>query len=121
MLDQALEFNEMDRGWEAGGFTYGGGLMFMHSNRYEGPPYTMNMTTTYLGHEGITYGFHSRTGFYPNANFSMSVIVNNDMDMNFPGDVQCHMAQIILDHKGFPEEEKDLGCPEIEEAQFECI
>ena len=35
LLDEAYNFGTMDRGWEGGNFEYGGGLMFMHSNRKE--------------------------------------------------------------------------------------
>ena len=110
MLKEAYTFGPMDRGWEGGNFNYGGGLMFMHSNHNEAKPFNLNMTTTYIGHEGITYGFHSRTGYYAVPGFAMSVIVNNDWDKSYPSTVQCHITQIILKHKGFPKSEYELGC-----------
>lgn len=63
--------------------------MFMHSNNHEEAPFTLDMTTSYIGHEGITWGFHGRTGWYHIPGFTLTVMVNNDFDKSYPGLVNC--------------------------------
>ena len=62
--------------------------------------FTMNDTCTVMGHAGETYGFTSMNGFFPQLNYSMSIISNQDWDLLYPFNAFCRINSIVMKHMG---------------------
>ncbi len=84
----------LDIGFAAGTMNYGGGLFISNVNMTEMSKQhaTLDEITGCIGHEGVTYGYHSENFFFPNMNFSMSIIVDTDFTMLYPKIAQCSVT-----------------------------
>jgi len=80
---------------------------------------SMNDTTAMIGHIGLTYGYHSESGYMQNLNYSISLIVDNDYDYHlYPGVPFCLITQVI--YKNLYGSEIDLGCPQQKKSLWSC-
>jgi hypothetical protein len=66
-LKTMQEWNTLDKGWAEGHIQYGAGLMIQNVNEasYSRTPPALNLTASYVGHGGDTYGFMSDNGYFP--------------------------------------------------------
>eukprot|EP00948_MAST-09A_sp_MAST-9A-sp1_P000384 g384.t1 len=100
-IKKMLTFKTLDTGWAKGYIEYGGGIMIQNVNSKDPQyPAPRDGELTYYGHGGDTYGFMSDSGFFPKLNISMSVIVNQDSDYNYPSLVTCQIAKMYMEFKG---------------------
>lgn len=84
-LKKQIEFAPFDLGFGSKNIRYGGGLMLLDANMTDWRLVpTMDALTASIGHEGRTYGYGSENAFFPNMNFSMSLISDNDFDLYYP-------------------------------------
>ena len=108
----------IDQGWEAGNIDYGYGLMVQNvaPSMQKRPP--LEHVGSYLGHGGFTYAFMSDNGWFPTLNASISIIVNEDVDFNYPTySVSCQIVEMVAAAQGQP---VDLGCVQATPLTYEC-
>jgi hypothetical protein len=78
-LKEQTQWSKLDFGWAKDHLWYAGGLMVENTNHTRGHNETIDDLTAYWGHGGDTYGYISDQGFFPNLNFSLSVISDVDI------------------------------------------
>jgi len=102
----------LSQGWARGTIDYGSGLMIQNVSpnvSYRRPP--LSDLASYIGHGGDTYAFMSDNGFFPQLNASISVIVNQDSDFEYPSYVvTCFVVQLAADFLGVGTPPNDLKC-----------
>ena len=99
----------LNKGWAEGYIDYGAGLMIQNVSPKIGKLPSLEHIASYVGHGGDTYAFMSDNGFFPKLNVSISVIVNQDHDFEYPSYVTtCKVVEIAARYLGHGD--VDLGC-----------
>lgn len=99
----------VNKGWANGTLAYGAGLMINNVSPKVKAPASQGDFANYVGHGGDTYAFTSDNGFFAAINASISVIVNQDYDWQYPTYVvTCPVLELAARYKlGHA---VDLGC-----------
>merc|ERR1712086_957495 len=109
-IETMMNWTTVSKGWETGTLEYGAGLMIQNvsPNVSQSAPPPRDHVASYIGHGGFTYAFMSDNGFFPALNASMSVVINEDIDYQYPSFViTCPLLEVVARHAGL---NVDLGC-----------
>jgi len=91
----------LSTGWAAGQLDYGAGL---EVRNVEAPPPEVPPTTTalatFIGHDGVTFGFWSNQGWFPQLNASIAVVTDQDCDTTVNYALTCRIVQLVAKAKG---------------------
>lgn len=93
-LEKMMEYEFFDMGFGVGKFPYGAGLMVLNNNATKMRERFVADGTDLLdsiGHEGSTYGYTSENAYFPNMEFALSSIINNDFDMVGHWAIRCNL------------------------------
>jgi len=115
-LQYMKNFTELDYGWARGQLIYGAGLMVESYQSQKGPE-RLGSNSSFIGHDGQTYGFQSSQGYWESLNASMSIATNQDFDYHYPSTPMCHIVTIVSKYKGV---EQNFTCREIEKPRYRC-
>jgi len=89
-------------GWMKGRMKYGAGLMEGRVSR------NTSAWSSFIGHEGQTFGFYSLNGYIPKAKAAFSIALNSDQPGYIGFTTACDMVQLAAKAIG---ETVDLQCP----------
>lgn len=81
------------------------------------PPLTW--LASYVGHGGDTYGFMSDNGYFPKLKASISIIVNEDWNGQYPSLVTCKAVEIVAKHLEI--RAPLLKCGEARAPKYRCV
>eukprot|EP01062_Namystynia_karyoxenos_P037512 TRINITY_DN272_c0_g1_i2.p1 TRINITY_DN272_c0_g1~~TRINITY_DN272_c0_g1_i2.p1 ORF type:complete len:476 (+),score=160.18 TRINITY_DN272_c0_g1_i2:102-1430(+) len=103
-LETMLTWHEMGKGWGAGSFYYGAGLMLSTFNFNGNTSGKFADWGDCIGHGGMVYGYISNQGYLYGLNATMSLVMNNDQASPGDGYTTCAVAEAaanILHDKNF--------------------
>ena len=98
----------------AGQIKYGGGIYPQTVKPGKEPVETD--IATFIGHEGVTYGFRAQNGYFPQLEASMAILLN--VDYLDPTEMLCNIVQQVTIDKGHLD---SLLCKETQTPKFSCV
>merc|ERR1712039_504281 len=87
------------------------------ASTHENPPLLTDFAT-FIGHDGVTYGFWSNQGFFPQLNASIALMTNQDHDGFINYQMTCHIVKIVAQHLGISD--TGLTCAQPQAAKYIC-
>ena len=122
-LEEMMHFSSM-RDIDFSYPRYGGGLMILNLDGEKDmwETYEMDDELTYFGHEGLTYGYNSKQGYFPQLELSFSMLVNNDYDLYSTEHYVRRLIRVVMSHKGNdpPSYEEKPKQMQIRNVQWVC-
>jgi CubicO group peptidase (beta-lactamase class C family) len=88
----------LDTTWLSGK-GYGAGLEVRSVSPMHVIPPVLTDFATFIGHEGVTYGFWSTQGWFPQLNGSLAVFTTQDFKVS-PATISCNILKVIARHRG---------------------
>jgi len=105
------KFHPLDTGWAKGAMVYGAGLEIRNvAAQHDNPPKTSELAT-FVGHDGVTFGFFSNQGWFPRLETAMALMTNQENDDHVNYAITCRIVKIVAKHRGIAPDH--LLCPDL--------